>query len=166
MGPARQVGFTFIDLLLVTAIVAILAAYAAMQMNTTGENTLWYQAQRLARDIRHVQVLTSTYGRPLQITATPGANGTYSVSCVTTATSPCDVSPIIDPVTGNAFTVSFEHGVTLAVSGANPAAFDIQGRPLSGGAVSTTATTYTLTANGTSVAVAIAPITGFVGVTP
>jgi Tfp pilus assembly protein PilE len=159
-------GFTFIDMLLVVAIVAIMAAYAAMKWNTTGENTIWYQAQKMARDIRHVQVLTSTYGKPLQITATAGTNGSYSVSCVTAGASPCDVSPIIDPVTGSGFTVTLQNDVSLAVSGQNPQAFDMQGRPLNGGAVSTGTTTYTLTANGASIAIAVAPITGFVGVTP
>lgn len=162
----RQRGFTFLDMLLVSIIVAMLAAYAVMRINSTGENTLWYQAQRLARDIRHVQVMAATYGRSLQITATPGTNGSYSVSCVTSGTAPCDVTPIIDPVSGSAFTVTLQNDVSLAVSGTNPAAFDLQGRPLSGGAISTSTTTYTLTANGTSAVVAVAPITGFVAVTP
>jgi Tfp pilus assembly protein FimT len=161
-----QRGFTFLDMLLVVVIVASIAAYGMMRQHSTGENTLWYQAHGLARDLRHVQVLTATYGRPLQLTATAGVNGTYSVSCVTAGAAPCDASPIIDPATGEPFSVSLQHDVSLAVSGTNPLAFDMQGRPLNGGAVSTTSTTYTLTASGTTSTVTVSPITGFVGVSP
>ena len=149
-------------------------AFVAMRMNKTGDNTLWYQAERLARDIQHVQVLASTFGRSLQLVPTAGVNGSYNVccgtggSCVTSGPSPCTANPIIDPTTGNAFTVSLHHDVSLAVSGTNPTPFDWKGRPLtSAGAVNTaSATTYTVTYNGTSVAVAIAPVTGYVSVTP
>ena len=162
---SAQKGLTFLDLLLVVIITALIGAYAAMQMRNTGENTIWYQGQRMARDIRHVQMLSSTWGRPLQITAAPGLEGSYSVSCVTAGTAPCDVSPIVDPTTGTPFTVSLQHGVTLGVSGTNPSSFDNQGRPLSGGAVSTSATTYTLSVNSYSVVVTLNPISGHVGVT-
>ena len=162
---ARAAGFTFIDLLVVVGIVAILSAYAAMKMTTAGENTVWYQAQRLARDIRHAQILTSTWGRPLQVVVDP-ATETYSVSCVTAGAAPCDVSPIIDPVTGRPFTVTLEHGVTLAASPSTTVAFDILGRPVTGGTLNTASNTYTLSATGTNIAVAVAPWTGFVGVTP
>ena len=163
---STQKGLTFLDLLLVVIITAVVGAYAAMQMRNTGENTLWYQGQRMARDIRHVQMLSSTWGKPLQITATPGVEGSYSVSCVTAGAAPCDVSPIVDPVTGSPFSVSLQHGVTLAVTGTNPSAFDNQGRPLSGGSVATSATTYTLSVNTYTMAVTLNPITGHVGVTP
>ena len=159
-----QRGLTFVDVVVVMVIVSVMAAYGVMKMNSAGENTLAYQAQRLARDIRHVQVLSSTWGRPLQIAT---AGDTYTVSCVTAGlTPPCNASPVVDPVTGNAFTVSLQHGVSLAVSGVNPSAFDTQGRPLNGGAVSTTSTSYTLSAGTSSIVVAVAPITGYVSVTP
>jgi Tfp pilus assembly protein FimT len=163
----QQTGLTFLDMLLVLVLMSIIAAYAVMRMNSTAENTLWYQAQRFAHDLRHAQILATTYGKPLQVTATAGVNGTYSVSCVTAGvTPPCNSSPIVDPLTGSAFTVTFQHGVTLGVSGTNPAPFDSLGRPLSGGAISTTNpnTTYTLTANGTTATIRIRPITGFVDV--
>jgi Tfp pilus assembly protein FimT len=162
----RETGIALIDMLVVVVIVGILAAYGVMKMNTTGENTLWYQAQRLARDIQHMQVLSTTYGKPLQVTATAGTNGSYSVSCVTAGSSPCDVSPIIDPTTGQPFTVSLQNNVSLAVSGTNPLPFDQFGRPLNGGALASASTTFTVTANGTSVVIAVAPVTGFVSVTP
>jgi Tfp pilus assembly protein FimT len=170
LKAGRQRGLTLIDALLVVVIVAIVSAYAVMRVRSTGENTLWYQAQQMASDIRHVQVLASTYGRSLQITASAGVNGTYTVSCVSATTAPCPAtlgSAITDPVTGSAFTGALQDGVTLAVSGTNPLPFDMQGRPLtSGGAVSTASTTYTLTVNGTTATITVSPITGFVGVSP
>jgi len=164
----RQRGLSLIDLIVATVIVSILAAYAVRKINQAGDDTLWFQAQRLARDIRHVQVLSSTWGRQLQITPTAGVNGSYSVSCVVSASSPCNgTSTLVDPTTCNAFTVSLSKGVSLAVTGTNPTKFDNQGRPLTAlGAVNSAATTYTLTFNGTSVAVAIAPVTGYVSTTP
>jgi prepilin-type N-terminal cleavage/methylation domain-containing protein len=163
---ARQRGFTLFDLLTAIAIVAVLAAAGVMKMNQKGDDTLWYQAQRLARDIRHVQVLALTWGRQLQITATSGANGTYQVSCVTSGAWPCDTSPIVDPTTGKPFSVSLQYGVSMSPPG-SPARFDQQGRPLTSvGAISGVSTTYTLSYNGTSVAVAVAPVTGNVSTTP
>jgi Tfp pilus assembly protein FimT len=162
--PTRQAGMSLIDLLVTVVIISILGAFVAMRMNTTGENTLWYQAERLARDIQHVQVLASTFGRSLQLVPAPGVNGSYSVSCVSGSTSPCDTSPIVDPTTGNTFTVTLQHDVSL--SGSTTTQFDWKGRPMTGGALISSPVTYTITANGTSVAVAIAPVTGFVSVTP
>jgi Tfp pilus assembly protein FimT len=165
---SRQRGIAFIDLVLVVAIVAILGAYAAMKMRSAGENTIYYQAQKFARDLRHMQVLAATYGRSLQLTATPGTNGSYTVSCVTsTGSSPCNISPIIDPVTGSGFTGSFQDDVSLSVTtGLNPAVFDPKGRPLSGSNIYNATTNYTLTYGSTSVVVSISPVTGFVNVSP
>ena len=165
---ARQRGFTLFDLLTAIAIVAVLAAAAVMKMNQKGDDTLWYQAQRVARDIQHVQVLSSTWGRQLQITPTPGTNGSYSVSCVVSAGSPCNgTSTIVDPTTGKPFTGTLQYGVSLAVSGTSPTKFDRLGRPLTGaGLLNSASTTYTLSYNGTSVAIGIAPVTGYVSTTP
>ena len=139
---AFERGFAFIEMIVLLVIVAMLAVVAVAKMTSPGMGTLW------ANSIRHMQVLAQTWGRPLQLTAVPGVNGSYSVSCVTAGVAPCDVSPVNDPVTGQAFTVTLQQGVSLAVSGtdSNPKRVDFQGRPLtSGGTVSTAAATYTLT---------------------
>jgi prepilin-type N-terminal cleavage/methylation domain-containing protein len=168
--PGRQAGLTLIDLLVVVVIVSILAAYGVMKMNSKGDDTLWYQAQRLARDIRHAQVLSSTWGRPLKIVSTAsGSVYTYRVECVTPGSSPCNASAgtaITDPATGNAFSVTLQYGVTL--SPATTVYFDIQGRPVNsdGVTINYTApiTTYSVTSSGTSVTLALAPVTGFLTV--
>jgi len=157
----RAAGVTFIDTLVVVVIVSLLGAFAVMRMNTQGENTLWFQAHKLARDIRHVQVLSATYGKSIQMSVTSAG---YSVTCV--ASLPCNSTVLIDPVTGDSFSTTFQNGV--AAGGSATIVFDNQGRPLSslGGAYAGSATSVTLSANGTSSVVAVAPNTGFVTVTP
>ena len=160
---------TLFSMLVVVVIVGILAGFAAMRINTTGENTLAYQAQRMARDIRHLQTLGSTWGRALTLTTVAGANGSYKVTCTDTTlvTPPCNgANPVTDPVTGADFNVSLEHNVSLSPGGSIK--FDSQGRPLNaaGTAFTTASTTYTLTAGSFTATVAVRPITGFVAVAP
>ena len=162
---ASERGFAFIEMIVLLVIVAMLAVVAVAKMTPPGVGTLPAQTHRLARDIRHMQVLAQTWGRSLQLTAVPGVNGSYSVSCVTAGVAPCDVSPVLDPVTGQPFTVTLQQGVSLAVSGtdSNPKRVDFQGRPLtSTGTVSTASATYTLTVDTATATVTVAPITGFV----
>jgi len=152
-----------LDMLLVVVIAGMVAAYAVMRSNTAGENTLWYQAQKFARDVRHAQVMASTYGKPVVVTTSSTG---YTVACVTTpAAAPCDTTYLVDPVTGQNFSVTFENGVTLSSAGTT-FTFDNQGRPLNGGALKTTSTSVTLSAGSVSSVVAVAPITGHVSVTP
>jgi len=164
----RQGGFTLIDLIVVMVIFSILAAYGVMKINKKGDDTLWYQGQRMARDIRHVQVLSSTWGKPLKIVSTSTG---YRVECITAGASPCNASAgtaLTDPATGKAFSTTLQYGVTL--SPATTIYFDIQGRPVNsdGVTINTTApiTTYSVTYSGTSVTIAVAPITGFLTVSP
>jgi type II secretory pathway pseudopilin PulG len=164
-GTAR--GWALIELAVLLAMVAILAAVAVAATAPPAEATLPYQAHRLARDIRHMQTLAQTWGRPLRLTAIPGVNGSYSVSCVTAGVATCDASPVLDPTNGEAFSVTLQKGVALAVAGENPADLDSQGRPLTSlGDISTGTTTYTLTSGPATMTVAVQPITGFALVTP
>jgi Tfp pilus assembly protein FimT len=169
---SRHAGITLIDLLVVLVIVTILASYGFMKINKTGDDTLWYQAQRMARDIRHTQVLASTWGKPLKIVSTSTG---YSVSCVTAGTAPCNSSPVTDPATGQSFSVTLQYGVTLAYAvtncsgcATNTVSFDMVGRPLngSGAVITTTGTvgTYSVSYSGTTVTIALAPVTGFLTV--
>jgi prepilin-type N-terminal cleavage/methylation domain-containing protein len=158
---AGQQGLSFIELIVVLVVVSLLGGYAIMKMHSTADNTLWFQANKLARDIRHVQVLSSTYGKSLQMTVSSAG---YSVACE--ASLPCNSTILIDPVTGDSFSTTFQNGV--AAGGAASIVFDNQGRPLAslGGALSAATTTITLSASTTSSVVTIAPNTGFVSVTP
>jgi MSHA pilin protein MshC len=151
-------GFTLVELVIVIVLVSILTAYAVVKWPSDSELKLPAQASLLANHIRHTQALAMHWGQPLRLTINAGG---YSVSCVTaSASAPCNNSPVIDPVTNQAFSVSPESGISL--SGAN-VDFDTLGRPVSGGAIisSTPARTFTLSADGVSQAVVLEPLTGF-----
>jgi MSHA pilin protein MshC len=144
-------GFTLIELVLVMLFISVLAAIAASRWNA-GDATAPYQADLLARNLRHMQMLAMSWGQPLQLNV---ASPTYSVSCVTaSATPPCNASPVIDPASGSAFSETLSHGVTLAGAAVT---IDSLGRPVP----VTAATTYTLTAGAQTWSVTVAPLTGF-----
>jgi MSHA pilin protein MshC len=149
----RQSGFTLIELVIVLMVMGVLSVYAAMNNSNPAAYTLRSQAERMASDLRHVQTLATTWGRSLRITVAPGANGSYSVSCVNAGTFPCNSSPVINPVTGSAFTVSLQQGAALA----GPTTLDIDslGKP-------SAAATYVLSADTATRNVAVAALTGFV----
>jgi len=156
-GKLQQSGFSLIELVIVMVVVGVLAGYAAMRNGSPSVFSLLSQANVMAKDIRHVQALAHTWDRPLRITVTAGGNGTYSVSCVTSGTNPCNSSPVIDPSTGQSLSVSVQKGVVLA--GTSTVDFDSSGKP-------SAAASYTLTSGSASKTVAIAALTGLVTVSP
>ncbi len=153
----REAGFTLVELVIVIVVVGVISAYAFMKNSSSSMYSLKSQAQTMANDVRHVQALATTWGRSLRITTTAGANGSYTVSCVNAGSSPCDVSPVMNPATGTGFTASLEKGVVLS----GPATLDIDslGKPAGSG-------TYQLTTDGATVSIAVQALTGFVTVTP
>lgn len=151
-------GFTLVELIVVLTIVSITSAYAFMRSGSAGTLTLNSQAQTLAQDIRHTQALATTWGTSLRLSTTGGANGSYRVACVnTSSSSPCNLSPVTNPGTGSSYAVTLARNVVLAGS----ATLDIDsfGTPLA-------AASFTLSAGGATKTVAVAPVTGFVTVTP
>ena len=154
----RSAGFTLIELLATIVILAILTATVSMRWGAT-DSTISYQADLLARNLRHVQMLAMTWGQALRVA---GAGASYSVVCVTAgATPPCNVSPVIDPATGAAFSVALSNNVTVSATTVD---IDSLGRPLSAGVLLTTARIFTLSGAGQTWSVTVAPITGFVSV--
>ena len=167
MLPSAQSGFTLIELVIVMVLLGIVGTVAMMANGSASVFTLASQAQSLSSDIRHVQQLATTWGKTLRITAVAGVNGTYSVSCANGGTSPCNgTSAVVNPATGSSFTVALQRNVSLS----GPATLDINslGRPsdVAGQGVPTTATTYTLSAGGSTQSVAVAALTGSVTVAP
>ena len=145
------------EMVVVMLLAAILVAVTATRWNAT-DATAPYQADLLARNIRHMQMLAMSWGQGLRLTA---AGSSYSVACVTAGVAPCNVPTVIDPATGQAFSVTLSNNVTLA---GGPTSIDTLGRPVNGAALITTNTTYTLTAGTESWSVVVRPITGFVTV--
>jgi prepilin-type N-terminal cleavage/methylation domain-containing protein len=154
-------GFTLIETIVVLILVGVLAVNIVIHWPADDELKLPAQADLMASHIRHLQSLAMYWGQPLRLSV---SSGSYSVSCVTTsASSPCNNSPVIDPVTGQAFSTTLESGITL--SGSATTDFDSLGRPVSSGSLISAARTFTLSA-GTSATVTLNPLTGFVSVSP
>lgn len=162
--PARpsprlhQRGFTFLELVMVIILVSVLAVYASFRMQSPAEGTGAYQADLLARNIRHLQTLSISWGQALRLSTTAT---TYSVSCVTAGAAPCNVAPVIDPSTNQPFSVSLQNGVSLAGTATD---FDSLGRPTSGATLLSAARTFTLTGDPTTWTVSVSPVTGLVSI--
>lgn len=156
---ARIRGFSLIELVMIIVVVSTLGVVMLTRYHDPVETTVSIEADRLARDIRHVQMLAMTWGQSLRLTPA-GAN--YGVSCVTAgATPPCNSNPVNDPAGNEPFTRTLEPGITVA-----GAALDIDalGRPVNAGALLNADTTYTLTGGSESSTVTVARLTGFVTV--
>lgn len=153
-APVRVLGYTLIELIVVLVLVGILSAFVVSKaMPRAGESTAGYQAQRLASDLRHAQMLALAWGRALTFTA---VSGSYSVVCVATG-GPCvsTGSPVTDPGRDGPFTVNLDN---VSLNSASTT-FNILGKP-------SAAASFTLSSGGTTVAtVAVAADTGFVTVT-
>ncbi|NOZ53980.1 MAG: type II secretion system protein [Gammaproteobacteria bacterium] len=153
-------GFTLIELITVIIIVAVLSVYVVVRWPAAGVLTLPAQASLLLSHLKHTQYLASIWGVSLRLTIT--TNG-YSVSCVNSpGPAPCDVSPVIDPVTNQVFYVVLQEGLMFATPSVTD--FDSLGRPVVGGNIisATPARTFTLVAGATSRNIILNPITGFV----
>ncbi len=153
------VGFTLVELIIVIVVLGIVSTYVVMRNFSVADATLPSQAQKMASDIRHAQTLATTWGKSLQLNTTAGTNGVYSVSCViaTAGVSPCGVSPVINPATGNSFSVELQKGVALA--GTATLSFNSLGQP-------NASASYTLTSGGGTKTISVAALTGHVTVSP
>lgn len=169
-SSASTSGFTLIELVLVIVILGILSIYPMMKSVPITELTLPSQAQKLASDIRHAQVLAATWGKHLQLTMTSGLNGAnakYSLSCVIVENSPpCNVTPVIDPTTGSSFNVKLQKRV--AGIGTEILNLNSMGQPTNVSAVnfSLCFPDCGITTNPSKKTITVQALTGFVTVSP
>lgn len=144
-------GWTIAELVMVLVVVAVLGTLAVLRFRPLEVQSL-QQAERLRNDLRHAQMLALTWGRPLRLTSAPGS---YSVGCVSAGTAPCNVNPVIDPATGQPFSVTLETGLTLG--GPATLDFDAIGAP-------SAAATFTVSGGGATRNVLVTPVAGLASV--
>lgn len=156
--PHQARGFTLIELAMVIVVVSILGVVVMTRYHQPAETTVSIEADHLARDIRHMQMLAMTWRQTLRLTA---AGTDYSVSCVTAGPAPCNVAPVVDPATAAAFNRTLASNVTVVGATLD---IDALGRPVTGGALFNGDTTYTLTGGSEMSTVTVTRLTGFVSV--
>lgn len=157
-------GFTVMELLIVVVVLGVLAAYAVSKSVTSGELTLRSQAQKLASDLRRAQFLASSWGQRLRVTATASS---YSVSCTSAVVAPCPAATsmaITDPATASSFVVALQKGVVFVNPTTTTLDINSMGQALSGASYTLSAANGSSTAS--TVSLTVAPLTGFVAVTP
>lgn len=153
-------GFTLVELVVAIVVIGIISAFVIPRSVSSAQLTLPSQARKMAGDLRRVQTLASTWGRSLRVAVTTGPNGTYSVSCVIAGAAPCNTNanaPVIDPATGESFSVSLQNNVSLA--GPATLDFDSSGKP-------SAAASYSQAYGDATATVGVAALTGNVTVSP
>jgi len=153
-----QIGFTLVELIIVLVLVGILSSYAVVRTSDSDSLLLQSYADQFSQHIKHTQMLAMTWGQSLGLSVNSAG---YQVSCLSAAsTPPCNSSPVIDPATGQLFTISVGDKVVFLDSGS--IAFDALGRPLQAGLVSGNVSHWRLAKGSFQVDVSVNPITGSV----
>ena len=167
-SPAGAGGWTLTELVIVLGVMSIMTAVVVVRSLPPKQPQALLQAERLRDDLRHMQLLATTWNQSLRITITAAAPPTparYSVSCVTAGAAPCDTVPVLDPGRGSGFQVDLEPGLDLGLLiGAGASAtldMDPLGRPRVGAAFISANSTFTIGGGDVARTVVLQPLTGF-----
>ena len=165
---AVAAGWTLTELVIVLGVMSIMTAVVVVRSLPPKQPQALLQAERLRDDLRHMQLLATTWNQSLRLTVTAAAPpnpARYSVSCVAAGAAPCNTAPVLDPGRGSAFQVDLEPGLDLGLLiGAGASAtldMDPLGRPRSGAALISANSTFTIGGGGVARTVVLQPLTGF-----
>jgi hypothetical protein len=164
-------GVTLIELV-IFMIIAVAIFITANLIYRPNDVKARYQAEQLRSDMRHMQMLASSWGLMLRLAT---AAGSYSVRCASVTVAPCPAlttTPVTDPATGAQFLVTLQGGLALAGPTESAAAitldFDALGRPRNAAGLIVNDAVMTVTAAGGApvFTLNIKPLTGFGVVSP
>ncbi len=156
----RERGFTLIELIITIVLIGILSVVTILSFQATNQHSVTVQADKLRRDLSHLQLLAISGMGRLQMTVTTNS---YTICAALTTCNAA--SAIIDTSTGMSFSATLTDGATFISSPGNYY-FDSLGRPVTNATSSTLlSTTSIFQLNGVSrdnpVTVTVLPITGF-----
>ncbi len=149
----RVMGFSLIELLIVMAIMGILSVTTVIVLDSRQKHAVGLQADTLRHHLAHTQLLAISQQQRLKLTV-DNAGGRYQVDSCSSSSCTSTV-PVVDPATGQAFTIWLADGMTMApINGS--VIFDSLGRPQI-----TQSMLFTLSVPGRSVGVRVFPVTGY-----
>lgn len=167
-SPAAAGGWTLTELVIVLGVMSIMTAVVVVRSLPPKQPQALMQAERLRDDLRHMQLLATTWNQSLRLTVTAAAGpnpARYSVACVTAGAAPCNATPVLDPRGAGALQVDLEPGLDLGllIGAAASTTLDMDplGRPRLGAAFISANATFTITGGGVSRTVVLQPLTGF-----
>lgn len=163
-ASGRQRGFTIVEMIVVMLVLSVLAVTVGMRWNATS-TILPYQAELMARNLRHAQLLAMTWGQNLQVVLVSPTN--YRVNCASAGAVPlCNgAGPVMDPASnGGTFNVVLSNNAT--VTGPATLTFNRLGMPVNPvtGTPLPGPNNYVLTDGTVTWTAGVNPITGFVTV--
>lgn len=154
-GSKRKVaGLTLLEVIFVIVVLGVLTKVAMMKLVTPATMTLHAQAQSVADVVRRAQSLAVVRGQRHSVAvATAGTNRSIAAAC---------------PASGGCSTdTSFSVSQDVAIAPVSTLYFNSLGQPVnSGGTTLTTNSTFTVSYQGSSFNVTVAPLTGRVSVSP
>jgi len=163
-ASGKQCGFTLVEMIVVMLVLSVLAVTVGMRWNASS-TILPYQAELMARNLRHAQLLAMTWGQNLQVVVVAPTN--YMVRCaMASATAPCNgAGAVLDPANaGGTFNVTLSNNATVA--GPALLAFDRMGRPVNPATSALLVATndYVFSDGTVTWRARVSPITGFITV--
>ncbi len=165
LARMMQRGLTLFEFILSVIVIGVLAITAIPYLSST-RASVGYQAERLKNDIRHMQMLSLTWGVPLELVIGATPSSSYSVQCpkAVSGTACAATGTVTNPATGQAFSVTLDSGIQITAAPGTAMDMDALGRPSTGCSGTCTLTnaenTYTVSDGTRSWTLTVTRLTG------